>query len=210
MYKKVGRFIFTVLGMTHTGKSAFIKFLLPYFPEPLFILDVNHEYEAPVRFKTMKAFKKWIAAGNYPYRVAFDFEHNADDVELFKLIRYLKRPCTLLIEEAWHYTKPNHMQEDLETLVFRGAHWGINLVFVTQRAATISRSITSQSEVITFRQTESNDLKALKTRSDDAINVSELEPHEFIILGELPKKFNALLTKNTKKSKVKHSFRLNL
>jgi DNA helicase HerA-like ATPase len=74
--------------------------------------------------------------------------------------------CTLIIEECAIIFRRGEILDDwAKRLIFMGRHQSVNLVLIAQRAAKIPIDIRSQaSRVITFRQTEPDDVAAIAER----------------------------------------------
>jgi hypothetical protein len=74
--------------------------------------------------------------------------------------------CMLLIEECGMcFEKDRYIPDFLKQHVFMGTHIGVDRLFVAQRANSIPVDVRSQaSRIVTFRQTEPNDVKAICER----------------------------------------------
>jgi hypothetical protein len=74
--------------------------------------------------------------------------------------------CMLLIEEcALCFDKGEKIPDWLTQHIFMGSHIGVDRLFVAQRAASVPVDVRSQaSRIVTFRQTEPNDVRAICER----------------------------------------------
>lgn len=74
--------------------------------------------------------------------------------------------CSLLIEEcSLCFERGEKIPEWLRHHVFMGTHIGVDRIFVAQRAASIPIDVRSQaSRIVTFRQNEPNDVRAVCER----------------------------------------------
>jgi hypothetical protein len=74
--------------------------------------------------------------------------------------------CMLLIEECGLcFDKARGIPDFLKQHVFMGTHIGVDRLFVAQRANSIPVDVRSQaSRIVTFRQTEPNDVRAICER----------------------------------------------
>lgn len=86
--------------------------------------------------------------------------------------------CSLIVEEcAIIFHRGAALEDWAQRLIFMGRHRTVNLILIAQRAAKIPIDIRSQaSRIITFRQTEPDDVDALADRfgNDVASEISSL------------------------------------
>ena len=89
-----------------------------------------------------------------------------EELPLFANIAASAGDCCLLIEEcSLCFERGEKIPEWLRHHVFMGTHLGVDRVFVAQRAASIPIDVRSQAaRIVTFRQTEPNDVKAVCER----------------------------------------------
>jgi len=96
---------------------------------------------------------------------------------------YAATDCTLLIEEcALIFRRGEELHEWAKPLVFMGRIQRVSLVLIAQRASKIPMDIRSQaSRIVTFRQTEPDDVSALTDRIGEAGDaIPDLPPLECI------------------------------
>lgn len=104
-----------------------------------------------------------------------------DELEMFGQAAFASGNCTFLIEEcALIFKRGEELQEWARPLVFMGREQRVSLVLTAQRLAKIPVDIRSQaSRVITFRQTEPQDISAVIDRFGDiGESIIELPPLE--------------------------------
>lgn len=89
-----------------------------------------------------------------------------EELPLFAHTAFAAGDCTFLIEEcALIFKRGEELHDWAKPLVFMGRHRRVNLVLVAQRATKIPIDIRSQANrIITFKQTEPNDVSALGER----------------------------------------------
>lgn len=70
----------------------------------------------------------------------------------------------VVIEEAGLYCSPSNLPPGVAELVYRGRHYGVSQIWVSQRPATVHRSVTSQADiVVSFRMHEERDVNYLRS-----------------------------------------------
>jgi hypothetical protein len=89
-----------------------------------------------------------------------------DDLDILGNVAMGAGNCTLVIEEcAIIFERGEKLADWMKRLVFMGRHQSVNLVLIAQRAAKVPIDIRSQaSRLITFKQTEPNDVAAVAER----------------------------------------------
>lgn len=92
--------------------------------------------------------------------------YEAEDLPIIGSGAYAIGDCTLVIEEAaLVFPRGADLDKWAKRLVFMGRHARVNLVLVAQRAVKIPLDVRSQAtRIITFRQTEPDDVSALCDR----------------------------------------------
>lgn len=184
-----GRFIVTVLGKAGSGKTYLIRQILPALPRPVMILDTMNEFSDGLIFTEAEQLRRYIverrpnATGVYVLKATSDEDANG----FFRLVVASQAPMTVIIDEADKYATPYSIHDDLSKTIKYGRHWRQNLIFAARRPAELNRNVTAQSDVlVSFRQTEPRDIKALRDVYSDAERLSSLDAgrHEFMILGD--------------------------
>jgi DNA helicase HerA-like ATPase len=89
-----------------------------------------------------------------------------DDLPLLGKAAFCAGDCSLVIEEcALLFQRGAELDIWAKNLIFMGRHQRVNLVLIAQRANKIPIDIRSQaSRIVTFRQTEPDDVSALSDR----------------------------------------------
>ncbi len=177
--------IITVLGKRGSGKTFLTKSaIIPRLPSPVFILDSLAEYKGGVVYGSVDAWYERLnidlqGCRHWIYRLTDDSQ-----VDLFFKAAWHFQGCSVVIEEADMFCSPYSTMESLDKIIRYGRHKAITMVFISRRAAEISRNITAQSdEIITFRQTEPRDIAVLN-QLDSSIDYSELGQYDYAVLGE--------------------------
>lgn len=146
-----------------------------------------------VQFSSTKNVANFIS-NNYPnktgiYTVSIRSKHEAD--QFLKLVSAIKEKCSIVFEEASKFCNPKSIPDAINNLIHYGRHYQMNLVFTARRAAELHRSVTSQSTaIVSFQQTEPNDITILKKVFHEAKRLPDLvynpvqpEKNEYIVMG---------------------------
>lgn len=184
------RFIVTILGKAGSGKTYLTReTILPAVPRPVFICDPMAEFSTlGLQFDSARDLWGYVTEGRrndsqvYTLRVTRDGDAEA----LFRMLTVAKEPCTLIVDEVSNYCSPHKIEESLKRLIAYGRHWGVNIISTARRPAEVHKDVLAQSDaVVTFKQTERRDLKALSYIAEEAEGASDLDyaAHEALILG---------------------------
>lgn len=159
-----------VCGNQGFGKSVWakkyserLKRLFVYCPKESY---ENVDFETdPVQWVPDLLGREEYAPGETKFRYGVALPDEADSLGLSALAC---GKCTVLLDEcALLFTR--ELPEWAKPLVYMGREPQINLVVIAQRAANIPIAIRSQAaRIITFRQTEPDDVKTLRERIGDA------------------------------------------
>jgi energy-coupling factor transporter ATP-binding protein EcfA2 len=188
--------IITVVGLRGSGKSTLTRILAePYAKRVIF--DITEEWNDS-QFRYVHNFKEFAAVyreifteETYTIIVRFEFGLSDDIIHqetdqiislLYKAGKDTELESLIVFEEAHNYF-PNHTLSPLmRSLLTQGRHAHINIIANTQRAASISKLLISQSaEVYMGQQFESNDINYLReTCGEIAEEASQLKKLEFI------------------------------
>ncbi len=169
--------IWVIMGQKGSGKTQFvIRHIIPRYKRVV-ILDSLGEYRNFVT-QDIKSFYQALEANLD--REVFTICYRPLDKQpeaFFEIVESLT-DILIVVEEADFYCSPHYINEHLMYLIKYGRHFTQNLVLVSRRPAEVSRQVTAQSDVvISFRQTEPNDIDYFKKVSATAINLPQL--HEF-------------------------------
>lgn len=203
------RVLLALFGKTNSGKTHLLQNeILPDLPKPVFVIDPEKEYSnlniETFIFENVKDLQEKIRSDSGLERnTLYVFQPktrktNQSDL-LFLFLSKLKVPLTLIVEEAGIFMDSYSVNENLQEMMFQGAHYGYNLIFVAQRPTQIHNDIFTQvTGVVSFLQTGRGDINKLRDFDDTkAKKVSDLNPYEYeyVSLGFLPLKFDSLKQK---------------
>lgn len=151
-----------VVGNQNCGKSVWAKIYARTLKR-LLVFDPMASY-ARVDFTTPES---WLE--NVAHNRLNGFRYGSslpDDLEPMACAAFGAGDCMLVIEEcALIFRRGEELQEWAKPLIFMGRHQRVSLLFVAQRASKIPIDVRSQaSRIISFRQTEPNDVYAITER----------------------------------------------
>lgn len=165
-----------ITGKPGTGKTYLMKMLLSTMKNSI-VYDYHNEFSGHL-VKTLPDFTERIIKGMYPTRV---YMRNNNDLERsFYLISGISN-ITIAIDEFSLYKN----QYDKVSILFddvRGHfHLNQNYILSSQRISDIPRAIIAMSQlIITFRQTELNDLKILSSYNFPPEKVKNLPDRAYL------------------------------
>jgi len=178
------RKVILILGKTGCGKTTLSKKIRSKFSRVL-TLDPLHEYDGTIIenlsdfFTLADSFK-----GNNDFNYTCRFESDIDVEYLFKF-SCIYEDFLFVIEEAEIYLDPRSINKDFLWLIRYGRHKNISLLCVARRVPEITIDFRAQcSSIISYKQTEPNDLKLLNDYGFDSDKILNLSDHEYVILGE--------------------------
>lgn len=197
------RFVATIIGKQGSGKSHLVEHqVLPLLIEekdkPIFILDTMNEYGSKedgssygVVYYSILELKKDLVKNNMNLTGVYILKADTDRdcEEFFELFTRVKKPCSIIVEEASKFCNPYGIDENLYNILNYGRHWSQDIIFMARRPAELNRNVTAQSDfIISFIQTESRDINALSKVYDDAEKLPDLneEKYEYLVFGNLP------------------------
>lgn len=188
--------IITVFGKKGTGKSYFVKNRIFPFFNRVIIFDTQGEYTAPKDIKSFLASKlEYVDNLDELLELLYDKDYWVDKDEFYIVVR-MRKPdeiiealeeifelglMTVIVEEI--HLIESRRKDILNDLYFLGRHAQVNIIGTAQRFSSVTRNLTSQSDIIaSFKQTEQTDIKFAKHYSDKANNLPNLKRGEFEIL----------------------------
>lgn len=168
-----------VCGNQGFGKTVWTKLYASTKTRKL-VFDPKGEYPG-VDFLTPP--QEWIPGVVERRTSQFSFgSYLAEEIEMLWHAAFAATNCTLINEECTLlFNRGEDVPEWARPMVFMGREPQLNLVLVTQRAHSIPVGIRSQaSRIVTFLQTEPDDVRALATRigrdrMDEIASLPELE-----------------------------------
>lgn len=151
-----------VTGNQGFGKSVWGK-LYCKTKSRLFVSDPKAEYDADFLTDPAEWMESVISGKAKTFRYG---TYLPDELQMFGQAAFASGNCVLVIEEcALIFKRGEELHEWARPLVFMGREQRVSLVLVAQRLAKIPIDIRSQaSRVISFRQTEPDDVRAVIDR----------------------------------------------
>lgn len=164
-----------VIGRKGSGKSTRVKTILLYVPR-ICVWDPMREYLDTVANKVEgpnyeegehilhPCFKEAGRTKTFALTYIPD-EASEEEFEEICQIVYHYGHMLLVVEEAPLVMKAGYMPPTFGKIVRTGRHRGLDLLWTAQRAAEVSRTLTSMTDVFIFySQTEPRDLDAIADR----------------------------------------------
>lgn len=155
-----------VTGNQGFGKSVWTKLYAESRPR-FFVFDPKGEYRADFVTAPSEWMEPVINGTTKEFRYGTSLPY---ELPIYADAAYGVGDCLLVIEEcALIFRRGEELQEWARPLVFMGREQRVSLVLVAQRAAKIPLDIRSQaSRIVTFRQTEPDDVRTLRERMGEA------------------------------------------
>ena len=177
-----------VVGRKGSGKSTRVAQLLRYCPR-FFVFDPmeDHADRLPNAFDDLDEVLEFFAWTRSRRTFAGAYIPQGDlEEELEEICQavYNCEDLALVVEEVPLVCKPAYLPPAFGRLVRTGRHAGIDLVWTAQRAAEVSRTLTSATDLwILYSQVEPRDLDALAGRCGPEIadRVAQLGLHDSFI-----------------------------
>lgn len=176
------RKIIIVLGLTGFGKSVWTRHYVASIPR-LMVYDPVASYN--VQWMTDDELIEALDDGRLDKKFRVGSFSDAS-VDLLGSMSFLLGNCCFTIEEASTvFQKGAKLEPWASQLVFLGRHRSTSMIVTAQRATSIPIEIRSQAHrVISFAQTDGDDLKALRSFfGDDYKGLANLEPLECFDAG---------------------------
>lgn len=185
------RKLILIFGKSGSGKTFLAKRIIEQFPRVI-IFDKLHEYDGDVA----TSFQEFLelepdARSSYVISCRYLFD-DLDEIQLH--YDYTARAvwefgnCLLVIEECEQFIDSYASNSNpINHLVSVGRHHGVSLLAIGRRPFEIAVKIRTQfTSIVTFKQTEPNDLRYLASYGFDADAVSRLsfDEHEYLVYGE--------------------------
>lgn len=184
-----------IFGRAQEGKSTLCKRVLEAIRKHYaftVILDPHGEYEGGPVVHNFAEFLEEVQA-NDPALVLFQVEQiDPDELDRLYKFMYEVRDSLLVIDEAEMFVpktttaKPGTAGYYFHLRVALGAHVERNLgvIAVGRRPVELNVYLRSQfTSLVTFKQTEPNDLARLEDYGFDPEQVVRLDSHKYIVLG---------------------------
>jgi len=158
-----------VVGRKGSGKSTRVQVLLRYCPR-FVVFDVmgEHAKENGNRLETTRQLSEFLRWSRQQPAFAATFVPSGElDEEIEEVARliYARGELCFVCEEVPLYIQAGYMFPLFGKLIRTGRHQQIDIVWTAQRAAEVSRTVTSLTDQwVLFSQTEPRDLSALADR----------------------------------------------
>jgi hypothetical protein len=173
-----------VFGKTGSGKTEKVKKLVADRDRVLFYDTLGHDYKDGVvlyRLDDLKEF--WRKVHRQRFRIIFrSIDHDEDFPRVCRLVAACKN-MSFVVEEMDLFFSGGKCCRELNNLIFRGRHYGIELIAVTQRPYGIGRGFTSQTnEFYIFRSDEPCDLKYFRERCGEQVagEIQKLDRYYYV------------------------------
>ena len=151
-------FILGVIGTTGYGKTSFIKQITRHLRRVIF-LDVLDEYGG-IPVETVEDFVEYVGMDG-ELRLSVRLSDLEEYRFIFRALSYF-RDITVVVEEANLFSSPAGTDKGFRELIFRGRRRGINIIWASQRPASVGRDLTSQTMIlVAVRLLEPRDLEYL-------------------------------------------------
>lgn len=138
-----------VVGSSGSGKSLWVKSLLPTLPRPMFVFDPMREYgDFGGHHVTLASLIAGVKNGGQVF--IFRPSQRAIEKQFDMLCRVaLAVPgCTLIAEELSFVTKAGYSPAGWREVITTGRHYGLTVIGITQRPALVDKTILSNATVI--------------------------------------------------------------
>ena len=204
-------FYILVIGRRGTGKTTLIQGepgitpgLVTYTQRPTYILDTVGNYDRgmifrsparlkAVRTKELRTGETLNNTGIYVMRATSDAQVDAYLTLVYApAATYAQRAgrasdrlsSTLIIDEAPKLCSPHSVHDTLDSVIQYGRNYGIDVILAARRYRQLNVNLRSQADaVISYQQTEARDVAELRKIDEQAAQLSDLGPHEWISLG---------------------------
>lgn len=177
-----------LFGKKGSGKSTLAREIMEDWPRVV-TLDLMGEYPGERAWGLRPCADLLVARGTQKkFRLSLTGFRPEEGIRLLRICQEL-RGALIVVEEAGAYCSPSVFPPELAELVYRGRHYGVSQLYVSQRPASIHRAITSQADVIVaFRQHEARDIAYLRSvLGDDADLLRDLPDYKIKCYGDLRK-----------------------
>jgi len=184
--KPFDREIILVFGQTGSGKTQWTKRFIRGLPRVI-IVDPLDEYDGLLAESTEALIDAIENRKVFTVRTLL-----LEDFPFICQVARVAGPCTLVVEETQRILPPRvDVPESFSDLIYRGRHYGVSVVMVSQRPMTVNLVARSQwTQLITFRQVETSDVRWIQqvTGSVADLNLPILSYFHFTLHGVEQKK----------------------
>ena len=177
------------MGRRGCGKSTLAKKIQDAFPRQI-IIDTLHEYEEGEIFYEFNEFADRIGelakTNSDQYKLVLQLAHDdelaIDTFEQCIRLAHELGNCLIIIEEVQLFSSHHKLPSQLKNVLLVGRHQNIGLMFTSQRAGEVHKTILSQcGHIFVGQMHEKNDVSYLKSFfGESAEQLPNLPVHEFI------------------------------
>src|SRR5262245_36695204 len=178
-------------GKTGTGETLWTRRYLRT-RRRVIIQDPMLEYEG-ILFENTEDLLDYVEDHPTVYQVRTEFAEDAADLSAIAMAagncRHRGTPmqhpgcrdvCLVIDEAGRSLPDGRNIDPAVADVIYRGRHRHVTLVNVTQRASTLHIAARSQwTRLITFWQTEDNDIKWLQNQAGSKLDIQHLKPLEY-------------------------------
>ncbi len=170
---RTDREINLVFGKTGMGKTTWLKRHLRGIRRTL-VMDPVNEYDQVQKFDALDELIEHVQRYKV-FRVRTEWEM---DFPFLCAAAKALGGCTLVIDEAQRVIPPRgELPAVFEDLIYRGRHRRVSLAIAAQRPSTVNLVARSQwTRLITFRQTEPNDVRWIEDTTGYDLPLTDLPP----------------------------------
>jgi len=185
-----------VLGITGSGKSHFVKHRLVKRAKRCVVWDVHSEYAEPcdldeVSLDELVSEPALLSEPNCKLAVVPDWDDPKELALAFncfmsELKDSKQSESLLVVVDECGLLRP-HGDGQVIAIAAQSRHWQMPLVLVAQRAVMLPPGARAQlSTIVSFRQTEPEDIDALAERigAARAERIMELRAHKFVVWSQ--------------------------
>uniref|UniRef100_A0A6H1Z6T9 Putative ATPase domain containing protein n=1 Tax=viral metagenome TaxID=1070528 RepID=A0A6H1Z6T9_9ZZZZ len=177
--------IVCVFGQSGTGKSSWVQQHLKGLSR--FVLwDTLDEYSGFSRFEDFESvyalLNKHHLRGLFQVTFVCIEEDEEGALETMCELVMAVENLFFIVEEVDMFATPQSIPFEFRRLIKTGRHYGVNMIFVSQRPAMVNRLLTAQSRrFILFRTKEESDIRFLRAHVGEAADlVPDLPDMHFI------------------------------
>jgi hypothetical protein len=173
-----------VFGKRGSGKTCKAANLVKTTSRVLFYDTLGHDYKNGVVFLDLAKLKAyWRTVYQKNFRLIYrPDDPERDFPEVCRLVAACQR-LTVVVEELDLFFSGGRCCDEFTHLIFRGRHYGVELVGVTQRPRGFGRGLTAMAkEFFIFSTREPDDVKYFRDRLGDEVaeKIQQLDQFNYV------------------------------